>query len=63
MAVVKELDRVLSGKVISGTGGSFHRNLDHKWGREWKAEKGLLDYRCNDLGNFAHYCKCSLIAS
>jgi hypothetical protein len=28
MAVVKELDRVLSGKVISGTGGSFHRNLD-----------------------------------
>jgi hypothetical protein len=28
MAVVKELDRVLSGKVISGTGGSFHRNLE-----------------------------------
>ena len=28
MAGVKELDRVLSGKVISGTGGSFHRNLD-----------------------------------
>ncbi len=28
MAVVKELDWVLSGKVISGTGGSFHRNLD-----------------------------------
>jgi len=28
MAVVKELDRVLSGKVISGIGGSFHRNLE-----------------------------------
>jgi len=28
MTVVKELDRVLSDKVIPGTGGSFHRNLD-----------------------------------
>jgi len=28
MALVKELDKVLSGKVIPGTGGSFHRNLD-----------------------------------
>jgi len=31
MAVVKELDRVLSGKVISRTGGSFHRNMDEKY--------------------------------
>lgn len=29
MALVKELDKVLSGKVISGTGGSFCRNLDN----------------------------------
>ena len=28
MALVKELDKVLSGKVIPGTGGSFHRNLE-----------------------------------
>lgn len=30
MALVKELDKVLSGKVISGTGGSFCRNLDRE---------------------------------
>ena len=30
MAVVKELDRVLSGKVISRTDGSFHRNTQLK---------------------------------
>ena len=33
MAVVKELDRVLSGKVISRTGGSFHRNMEYPLAR------------------------------
>ncbi len=27
MAVVEEMDRVFSGKLISGIGGSFHQNM------------------------------------